>query len=111
MYKRQTLNAPVGVGAGDEEYLRIIDEELIPAMNDYKPQFVIVSAGFDAHYNDPLSGTRVTEAGFAKMTGQALSIAADHADNRLISVLEGGYDLGGLSLSVEAHLRALLDAA
>ena len=104
-----TLNAPVSVGAGDVEYLRIIDDELIPAMNAYRPEFVIISAGFDAHINDPLSGTRVTEAGFVKMTEQALSIAADHADGRLISVLEGGYDLDGLSLSVEAHLRSLLE--
>ncbi len=107
--KGMTLNAPVNVGASDVEYLRIIDDELIPAMNTYKPEYVIISAGFDAHINDPLSGTRVTETGFVKMTEQALSIAADHADGRLISVLEGGYDLDGLSLSVEAHLRSLLE--
>ena len=105
-----TLNAPVIGGSGDDEYLRIFDEELLPAMDAFKPQFVIVSAGFDAHVNDPLSATRVTEDGFARMTERALSIASDHADGRLISVLEGGYDLEGLSLSVEAHLRTLLDA-
>ena len=106
-----TLNAPVTDSAGDDEYLRILDEELLPVMDCFKPQFVIVSAGFDAHVNDPLSSTTVTEHGFAAMTERALSITSDHADGRLISVLEGGYDLDGLSLSVEAHLRALLNAA
>lgn len=105
-----TLNAPVIAGADDEDYLRIFDDELLPAMDDFKPGFVIVSAGFDAHVNDPLSATRVTEQGFAAMTERALSIARNHADGRLISVLEGGYDLEGLSLSVDAHLRTLLDA-
>jgi len=105
-----TLNAPVIGGTGDDDYLRIFDNELLPAMDVFKPQFVIISAGFDAHINDPLSATRVTEGGFVKMTERALSIASNHADGRLISVLEGGYDLDGLSLSVAAHLRALLDA-
>ncbi len=105
-----TLNAPVGGGADDEEYLNILDAELIPAMDAFKPQFVIISAGFDAHINDPLSATRVTENGFSEMTERAISIASDHADAHLISVLEGGYDLEGLSLSVEAHLRTLIHA-
>ena len=104
-----TLNAPVIGGTGDDEYLKIFDEELIPAMDAFKPDFVIVSAGFDAHVNDPLSSTRVTENGFAQMTRRALSIAADHSEGRLISVLEGGYDLDGLSRSVEVHLRTLLE--
>jgi acetoin utilization deacetylase AcuC-like enzyme len=105
-----TLNAPVIVGTDDDAYLRIFDDELLPAMDAFKPEFIIVSAGFDAHVNDPLSGTLVTESGFAKMTERALSIAADHANGRLISVLEGGYDLDGLSSSVEAHLQTLLNA-
>lgn len=104
-----TLNAPVPAGTGDEMYLRIFDEMLLPAIETFKPEFVILSAGFDAHQDDPLSHTQVTEAGFAEMTERALSIAHDHAQNRLISVLEGGYDLGGLSRSVEAHLKTLLD--
>jgi len=104
-----TLNAPVIAGTGDDDYLRIFDEELNPAMDAFKPQFVIVSAGFDAHVRDPLSATTVTEGGFAQMTDRALSIASDHADGRLISVLEGGYDLEGLSLSVESHLKTFLE--
>ena len=97
------------MGAGDAEYARIMEEELLPAMDRFKPQLVIISAGFDAHVRDPLSMTQVTDSGFAEMTRQAISIASDHAEGRLISVLEGGYDLEGLASSVEAHLRTLLD--
>ncbi len=104
-----TLNVPVPAGAGDAVYVRAFDDVFLPAMRAFKPQFVIVSAGFDAHRADPLSGTRVTESGFAEMTKRVVAVANDHADGRLISVLEGGYDLGGLSRSVEAHLKVLMD--
>lgn len=104
-----TLNVPVSAGTGDDAYLRAFDEKLLPAMNDFKPEFVIISAGFDAHVRDPLSATQVTEGGFSEMTKRVQSIADDHANGRLISVLEGGYDLVGLSLSVEAHLKTLLE--
>ena len=104
-----TLNVPVSAGTDDKGYLRAFDEELMPAMDRFKPEFVIISAGFDAHIDDPLSATRVTENGFAEMTRRVMSIAHDHANNRLISVLEGGYDLGGLSRSVKIHLQTMLE--
>ncbi len=104
-----TLNAPMEAGAGDDNYLEAFDERFMPAMERFKPEFVIISAGFDAHEDDPLSATRVTEAGFVEMTRRALAIAHTHAGGRLISVLEGGYDLNGLSCSVEAHLRTLME--
>ena len=104
-----TLNVPVPAGTDDDGYLQGFDEQLLPAMVDFEPQFVIVSAGFDAHRADPLSGTLVTEAGFAEMTKRVMGIASDYADNRMISALEGGYDLGGLSRSTEAHLKTLMD--
>lgn len=104
-----TLNVPVGIGAGDDDYFRAFDELLAPAMDAFQPQFVIVSAGFDAHIRDPLSMTHVTEEGYGALTERVLSIAESYADKRLISVLEGGYDLEGLSSSVESHLRILLD--
>lgn len=104
-----TLNVPVPAGVGDDVYLKAFDEILTPALNDFKPQFVIVSAGFDAHIRDPLSMTRVTDEGFAKMTEQVLTIADEHANGRLLSVLEGGYDLESLSSCVETHLKVLLD--
>lgn len=104
-----TLNAPVPAGSDDELYLRVFDDVFLPAMRAFQPQFVIVSAGFDAHRADPLSGTLVTESGFAEMTKRVLAVANEHAGGRLISVLEGGYDLGGLSHSVAAHLGVLMD--
>ncbi|MBT3606316.1 MAG: histone deacetylase family protein, partial [Candidatus Latescibacteria bacterium] len=66
--------------------------------------------GFDAHVRDPLSATQVTESGFEEMTKCVQAVANDHANGRLISVLEGGYDLVGLSHSVEAHLKTLLES-
>ncbi|MDA0745448.1 MAG: histone deacetylase [bacterium] len=105
-----TLNAPMEAGAGDEQYINVFNERLLPAMDRFKPEFVIISAGFDAHLNDPLSATRVTESGFIEMTRLVWHIAHTHANNRLLSVLEGGYDLRSLSHSTEAHLRTLLEA-
>lgn len=104
-----TLNAPVPAGSDDDLYLRVFDDVFMPAMHAFQPQFVIVSAGFDAHRADPLSGTLVTESGFAEMTKRVLAVANEHAHGRLISILEGGYDLGGLSRSVAAHLGVLMD--
>ncbi len=107
--KGANLNAPLPAGAGDEQYLRAFDELLAPAMERFRPEFVIVSAGFDAHVDDPLSATQVTEEGFAEMTRRAQKIARIYANDHLISVLEGGYDLNGLARSVEYHLSALLE--
>lgn len=104
------LNAPLPAGAGDEQFLRAFDELLAPEMERFQPEFVIVSAGFDAHVDDPLSGTRVTAVGFAEMTRRVRQLARMYANDRLISVLEGGYDLKGLALCVEYHLSALLDS-
>lgn len=108
--KGANLNAPLPAGAGDDQFLRAFDELLVPEMERFQPEFVIVSAGFDAHVDDPLSGTRVTEDGFAELTRRARQIARMYAKGRLISVLEGGYDLDGLALCVECHLSALLDS-
>lgn len=107
--KGTNLNAPLPAGAGDEQFLRAFDELLAPEMERFLPEFVIVSAGFDAHVDDPLSGTGVTEDGFAGMTRRACQIARLYANDRLISVLEGGYDLNGLARCVEYHLNALLE--
>ena len=103
-----TLNAPMEAGSGDAEYLRVFDERLLPALAKYEPEFVLVSAGFDAHEDDPLSGVRVTQSGFVEMTRRVMDIAGTHAGGRLVSVLEGGYNLEGLAACVEVHLRALL---
>jgi acetoin utilization deacetylase AcuC-like enzyme len=105
--KGYTLNVPLRAGAGDREFLQAFREKLLPAARDFKPDFVLVSAGFDAHENDPLGGMKVTAEGFAEMTRVVKQIADRSARGRLVSVLEGGYDLQGLAESAEAHVRVL----
>ncbi len=105
-----TINVPMEAGQGDEEYREIFHRVLVPAADDFKPEFVIVSAGFDAHRDDPLAGMALTEAGYADLTDIVAGIAKRHAQGRLLSSLEGGYNLRALAASVEAHLESLLAA-
>lgn len=101
------VNAPLPAGAGDAEVIRAFQEKLIPAADAFRPEFVLISAGFDGHRRDPLAMLQLTERGFAELTRIVLDIARRHAGGRVVSVLEGGYDLEALSRSVEAHLRVL----
>jgi len=102
-----TINVPLPAGQRDETYLRHFDERLLPAAQDYRPELILISAGYDAHAHDPLGGMRLTESGFAALAERLSTLAADHANNRLIAVLEGGYDLPALARSVAATLRVL----
>ncbi len=104
-----TINVPLAAGAGDAELLRAFREELRPKALQFKPDLVLISAGFDAHQDDPLAGLAVTEAGYAELTRIVLEIADTCCKGRIVSVLEGGYHLIALGRSVEAHLRALLE--
>jgi acetoin utilization deacetylase AcuC-like enzyme len=103
-----TLNCPMRAGTGDREWLHALETQVFPALEAFDPGFVLVSAGFDAHERDPLSHTRVTTDGFRRMTELAKALAASRCGGRLVSVLEGGYDLGALAESVEAHVAELL---
>jgi acetoin utilization deacetylase AcuC-like enzyme len=105
-----TINVPMNAGDGDEEYHAMFLNVLLPAADAFKPEFVIVSAGFDAHRDDPLASMGLTEAGYSDLTGLVAGIANRHAKGRLLSALEGGYNLPALSASVDAHLKALLAA-
>ena len=105
-----TINVPMEAGDGDEEYHAVFVNVLLPAADAFKPEFVIVSAGFDAHRDDPLASMRLTEAGYGDLTGLVAGIANRHAQGRLLSALEGGYNLPALAASVDAHLKALLAA-
>lgn len=105
-----TINVPMDAGDGDEEYHAVFVNVLLPAADAFKPEFVIVSAGFDAHRDDPLASMRLTEAGYSDLTGLVAGIAKRHAQGRLLSALEGGYNLTALAASVDAHLKALLAA-
>jgi acetoin utilization deacetylase AcuC-like enzyme len=95
-----TVNLPIPAGWGDVEYQELFQGVVDPICRQFDPQFVLISAGFDAHTRDPLGGMEVTEAGFAAMARILLRIARDHAQGRCAAILEGGYDLEGLQKSV-----------
>jgi acetoin utilization deacetylase AcuC-like enzyme len=102
-----TINVPLPAGADDHRYERVFDEIILPAAAAYRPQLVLVSAGFDAHADDPLAGMALTEAGFAGLARRVRQVAADHAEGRLVAVLEGGYDPAALAASFIATLAVL----
>ncbi|MEP3666734.1 MAG: histone deacetylase family protein, partial [Roseibium sp.] len=81
---------------------------ILPRLQDFAPELVIVSAGFDAHARDPLGGLNLVEADFAWATRALMDVADKHSDGHLISLLEGGYDLEGLARSVAAHVMTLM---
>ncbi len=104
-----TINVPLPAGSGDNEFLTAFREKLTPAAEAFHPNMILISAGFDAHVNDPLAGMRVTTDGFGEMTRIVVELAERHSRGRIISVLEGGYDLKAMPASVAAHLRVLLE--
>jgi acetoin utilization deacetylase AcuC-like enzyme len=102
-----TINVPLAVGANDDAYMEVFDQIIVPAANAFQPQIVLISAGFDAHANDPLAGMLVTELGFASLARRVIGIADDHADGRVVAFLEGGYDPPALAASVVVTLAEL----
>jgi acetoin utilization deacetylase AcuC-like enzyme len=103
-----TINVPMEAGEGDEEYCAVFQNSLVPAADEFKPEFV--SAGFDAHKDDPLGSMGLTDEGYADLTGIVAGIAKRHADGRMLSSLEGGYHLTALAASVDRHIQALIAA-
>ncbi len=106
-----TLNCPLPPGSDGATVLRTLEQALLPAAAWFRPQLVLVSAGFDGHRLDPLGRFQLSSADYGALTACCLAVAASHAGGRLVSVLEGGYHLGALGESSAAHLAALLDAA
>jgi acetoin utilization deacetylase AcuC-like enzyme len=104
------VNAPLRAGDGGPEFRAAMEEVILPRMMAFNPDLVVISAGFDAHMRDPLANLNLTEADFAWATTKLMEVADKTAGGRLISVLEGGYDLQGLSRSVAAHVMALMRA-
>ncbi len=105
-----TLNLPFPGGYGDTEYVTAFLEVVEPVARAFRPEFVLVSAGFDAHARDPLASMEVSESGFAAMARTLLRTARDLCGGRFVAVLEGGYDLQGLARSVDAVLREMSGA-
>lgn len=106
--KGKTLNFPIPAGRGNRFYLALISHMVIPVLSHYKPDLILVSAGYDAHRNDPLAGMNLDEQGYAQMTLQLNSIAREICDGRILYILEGGYNLEALAASVEATIVASL---
>jgi len=92
-----TVNVPLPANFGDDEYLRAFDDLLIPIARQFNPEFILISAGFDCHFRDPLGGMRVTEHGFLAMARRMKRLAAECCEGRLVAALEGGYDLKALA--------------
>lgn len=100
-----TRNAPMMAGSGDREIISRFEQDLAHVLDVFVPDFILISAGFDAHRDDPLAGLEVTESGFKEMTKTIQSIADTQCSGRIVSCLEGGYQLDALVRSVAAHLE------
>jgi acetoin utilization deacetylase AcuC-like enzyme len=105
--KGATVNCPLPAGQDDADYGAVFHDLFLPLGRAFDPELIIVSAGYDAHLRDPLAEMRVTERGFAAMTSVIAELAEEACGGKLVLLLEGGYDLGALALSVRASLEAL----
>ena len=103
-----TINCPFPAGSGRKEIVGAFREKLLPAAQAFRPDLVLVSAGFDSRIDDPLGSFKLTDEDFAELTGIVKEIAAKHCGGRLVSTLEGGYNLAGLASAAASHVRALM---
>jgi acetoin utilization deacetylase AcuC-like enzyme len=104
-------NAPLRPGDGGDPFKEAFESRILPSLRSFGPDLVIISAGFDAHQDDPLANLRLLEPDFAWATAKITEVADKQAGGRLVSMLEGGYNLAGLARSVGVHVRALMEAA
>ena len=104
----QIVNAPLRAGDGGETFREAFAQAILPRLESFGPDLVVVSAGFDAHHRDPLGGLNLREADFAWATQRLMELARKSCGSRIVSLLEGGYDLEGLGRSVAAHVGALM---
>ena len=102
------FNAPLRAGDGSQQFRDAMRTLILPALDDFAPDLLIISAGFDAHRNDPLASLELTEEDFVWATLYLMDAAHRHADGRVVSFLEGGYDLKALAASVAVHVQALM---
>ena len=105
-----TLNVPMGYNAGDMEYIHTFKDQLVPTAARFRPDFILVSAGFDFHVTDPYSGIKVTYDGVQRISDIVVQLAEEHCTGKIVSILEGGYSLDALAKCVEIHLLTLLNA-
>lgn len=102
------VNAPLSPQTGSDHFREAFNTRILPAIDAFEPEFIIISAGFDAHHRDPLAEINLFEDDFDWATAVLLESAGSYASNRLVSLLEGGYDLKGMSLSAGAHIKRLM---
>ncbi|WP_407519858.1 histone deacetylase family protein [Methylobacterium oryzisoli] len=102
------VNVPLRPGDDGERFREAFEHGVLPRIDAFAPDLILISAGFDAHWRDPLANLQLTEADFGWATRRLMELADRHAGGRVVSVLEGGYDLDGLSRSVAAHVEALM---
>ena len=102
-----TLNQPLPAGSGRDALVHAFTQRLLPAMHRFRPELVMISAGFDSRIGDPLGQFTLTDADFAELTRLVMHVASDNSERRVVSVLEGGYSLEGLGKAVAAHVEAL----
>jgi acetoin utilization deacetylase AcuC-like enzyme len=103
-----TMNIPLPPGAGDKEYIQSVENHVIPVIKSFAPELILISAGFDAHRDDLLSDMNVTAKGFGKMTAMMMKASVEYSTGKVVSVLEGGYNLEALDESVRAHLEEMI---
>jgi acetoin utilization deacetylase AcuC-like enzyme len=104
------FNAPLRAGDGGVVFAEAVRARILPALDAFRPDLIVISAGFDAHKRDPLAHLRLEEADFAWITEQLMEVAARRCGGRIVSLLEGGYELGALGRSAAAHVRTLMGA-
>jgi len=104
-----TLNVPMPAGSDGADYLRAIDDRVVPELDKYQPELILVSAGFDTHADDPLASMQLYGKDYVEITRRLLSLADRHASGRIVHVLEGGYDLDALGEGADAVIRCLLE--
>ena len=106
--KNTIVNAPLSPNVGSEHFREAFKSRVLPALDDFRPDFILISAGFDAHHRDPLAQINLVGDDFDWATGRVMEIAGKYAENRVVSVLEGGYDLEGLAESAGLHICRLM---
>lgn len=104
------FNAPLAPDSGSQEFRESMESKILPALYKFNPELILISAGFDAHHKDPLSSLNLCEADFAWITEKLCQLAGEKCNGRIISSLEGGYDIGALANSTVAHVKSLMAA-
>jgi acetoin utilization deacetylase AcuC-like enzyme len=103
------VNVPLPVGTKDDAFQQAVTEQWLPKLNEFKPQLILISAGFDAHVEDDMAGLALTEQSYSWVTQEIKTIAGHYANGRIVSCLEGGYALSALGRSVAAHIGVLIE--